>query len=193
MKTFKSLVMALTAGLLLAVNTATQAAANPTVVLETTLGDVTIELYPESAPITVANFLTYVESGYYDGTIFHRVIPRFMVQGGGFNKDMQQKATADPIINEAQNRLHNERGTVAMARTNDPDSATSQFYINLKMNMSLDWTPRSAGYAVFGAVTDGMDVVDAMVLEPTGQIDQHQDVPVEPIVIIKAYRQAATP
>ena len=144
MKTFKSLVMALTAGLLLAFNTTAQAA-NPEVVLETTLGNVTIELYPESAPVTVANFLAYVDSGYYEGTIFHRVIPRFMVQGGGFNKELQQKATSDPIINEAQNRLHNERGTVAMARTNDPDSATSQFYINLKMNMSLDWTSRSAG------------------------------------------------
>lgn len=192
MKTCKSLVMALTASLLLAFNTTAQAA-NPEVVLETTLGNVTIELYPESAPVTVANFLAYVDSGYYEGTIFHRVIPRFMVQGGGFNKELQQKATADPIINEAQNRLHNERGTVAMARTNDPDSATSQFYINLKMNMSLDWTSRSAGYTVFGAVSDGMDVVDTMVLEPTGQVDQYQDVPVEPIVIIKAYRKAATP
>jgi cyclophilin family peptidyl-prolyl cis-trans isomerase len=116
-----------------------------------------------------------------------------MVQGGGFDKALQLKATAEPIINEAKNRLHNERGTIAMARTNDPDSATSQFFINLTMNMSLDWSASSAGYAVFGAVIDGMDVVDAMVLQPTGQVGPHQDVPVEPIIITRAYRQTATP
>ena len=193
MKTFRTLVTALTTSLLLAFGAAAAQAANPVVVLETNLGDVTLELYPDSAPHTVSNFLAYVDSGYYDGTIFHRVIPRFMVQGGGFNQDMQQQATSDPVVNEAKNRLHNERGTIAMARTSDPDSATSQFFINLKMNLSLDWSASNPGYTVFGKVTDGMDVVDAMVLQPTGRVAGHQDVPVEPIIIEKAYRKTPNP
>ncbi len=193
MKTFRTLVTALTTSLLLALCAAATQAANPVVVLETNLGDVTLELYPDSAPHTVSNFLAYVDSGYYDGTIFHRVIPRFMVQGGGFNQDMQQQATSDPVVNEAKNRLHNERGTIAMARTSDPDSATSQFFINLKMNLSLDWSASNPGYTVFGKVTDGMNVVDTMVLQPTGRVADHQDVPVEPIIIEKAYRKTPNP
>ncbi len=185
---FKKLCLALLATITLSFNHGALAQ-NPVVVLETTLGDVTLELFPEQAPITVKNFLAYVDSGFYVGTIFHRAIPRFMVQGGGFNDKMQAKATLDPIVNEAKNRLHNERGTIAMARTSNPDSASSQFFINLKMNMSLDWSPRNPGYTVFGKVIDGMDVVDAMVLEPTGRVDMHDDVPLEPIVILKAARQ----
>jgi cyclophilin family peptidyl-prolyl cis-trans isomerase len=162
-------------------------AAKPVVILQTTLGDISIELNPEKAPVTVSNFLSYVDSGFYDGTVFHRVIPNFMVQGGGFDPQLQQKATAPPIVNEAKNGLHNERGTIAMARTNNPDSATSQFFINLRMNSSLDWSERNPGYAVFGKVIAGMDTVDAMVLQPTDSVGMHQDVPVEPIIIEKAY------
>lgn len=161
---------------------------NPQVVMETTLGNFTITLYPEKAPITVKNFLAYVDSGFYEGTIFHRVIPRFMAQGGGFTTDMAQKPTLDPIVNEARNGLHNERGMIAMARTNDPNSANSQFFINYKMNLNLDWSPRSAGYAVFGQVTEGMEVVDEMALQPSGRVGHYDDVPVKPIIILKAYR-----
>lgn len=190
MKTLKSLYLALAYCALLATSTVV-AADNPVVILETSLGDITLELYPDRAPATVKNFLAYVDSGFYEDTIFHRVIPRFMVQGGGFDAKMREKATADPVVNEAKNRLHNERGTIAMARTNNPDSATSQFFINLKMNMSLDWSPRNPGYTVFGEVIDGMPVVDTMVYQPTGKVGQHDDVPVEPIVIKKAYRKPA--
>jgi cyclophilin family peptidyl-prolyl cis-trans isomerase len=199
MKTFKTLVTAVTTSLLLALGAAATQAANPKVVLKTNLGDVTLELYRDSAPHTVDNFLAYVDSGFYDGTIFHRTIPGFMVQGGGFKQDMQQKTKSDsdptdPIVNEANNRLHNERGTIAMARGDDPNSATSQFFINLKMNMSLDWSESNPGYAVFGKVTDGMDVVDAMVLQPTGRVGRrHEDVPVDPIIIKKASRKTANP
>ena len=161
----------------------------PVVVLETTLGEITLQLDAIRAPVTVANFLSYVDSGHYNGTIFHRVIPRFMVQGGGFDASMVQKPTSQPIRNESQNGLHNERGTIAMARTSNPDSATSQFFINLKMNMNLDGGPGNAGYAVFGKVVDGMSVADEMVLQPTGSVKGHQDVPLEPIVITKAYRR----
>ena len=163
--------------------------AQPVVVLETTLGNITLQLDASKAPLTVANFLNYVDSGHYNGTVFHRVIPRFMVQGGGFNSDMVQQPTSQPIRNESQNGLHNERGTIAMARTSNPDSATSQFFINLKMNMNLDGAPGKPGYAVFGKVVDGMSVADEMVLQPTGSVKGHQDVPLEPIVITKAYRR----
>ncbi len=190
MKLFNMLSLGLLLQLLLLpgiVNAQEKKAAAPVVILQTTLGDISIELNPEKAPITVSNFLSYVDSGYYDGTVFHRVIPNFMVQGGGFDPQLQQKATAPPIVNEAKNRLHNERATIAMARTNNPDSATSQFFINLRMNSSLDWYERNPGYAVFGKVIAGMDTVDAMVLQPTGNVGMHQDVPLEPIVIEKAY------
>lgn len=132
----------------------------PVVVFSMPDGDISIELFPEKAPITVKNFLDYVESGFYDGTIFHRVIPGFVIQGGGFTSDMQQKTTQAAIKNEADNGLKNARGTLSMARTSDINSATSQFFVNLKDNANLDHGPGSFGYAVFGRVIDGMDVVD---------------------------------
>jgi len=167
-------------------------AAHPTVVLETTLGRIKIALDRDKAPQSVDNFLEYVRSGHYDGTIFHRVIPGFMVQGGGFDTSMKQKATRPPIKNEASNGLHNRRGTLAMARTNDPDSATSQFFINVKDNPALDYGPRNAGYAVFAEVVDGMGVVDRIVAVPTTTRPPHADVPVTPI-LIKSARLADGP
>ena len=159
---------------------------NPRVVLSTSKGDVTLELFAAEAPLTTKNFLRYAQSGFYEGTVFHRVIPGFMVQGGGFTKDMKEKRTKDPIDNEADNGLKNERGTVAMARTPDPHSATSQFFINLKDNHFLDHKARTLqgwGYAVFGRVVDGMDVVDAIASVATGTVGPHENVPVEPVVI----------
>ncbi len=155
---------------------------------ETTLGSFTIELDEASAPVTTANFLKYVDAGHFDGTIFHRVIPGFMVQGGGFTEDMSQKATGAPIRNEADNGLRNRRGTLAMARTNDPHSATAQFFVNLVDNAFLDQRPGNAGYAVFGRVTDGMDVVDAIAAVKTGRHRGHDDVPLEPVVVNSARR-----
>ena len=167
-------------------------AANPKVNLQTNKGLIVIELYPDQAPQSVANFLAYVDAGFYDGTIFHRVIPDFMIQGGGFTADLEKKATRDPIPNEADNGLKNERGTLAMARTNDPNSATAQFFINHKDNAFLDHSgknPRGWGYAVFGRVTDGMSVVDAIATTPTGAKGMFpKDVPLETIVIEKASR-----
>jgi cyclophilin family peptidyl-prolyl cis-trans isomerase len=155
--------------------------------LETTMGDIVIELNEKAAPITVKNFLTYVEEGFYDGTIFHRVIPNFMIQGGGFTPDMAQKKTHPPIANEASNGLKNDRGTIAMARTNNPNSATSQFFINHKNNDPLNYAgPNNPGYAVFGKVVEGMGVVDKIALVKTTQKGPHADVPVEPIVIKSA-------
>ncbi len=163
--------------------------AQPKVKLITTLGEITIQLNTEKAPISSANFLAYVKAGFYDGTIFHRVIPGFMAQGGGFDTSFKQKATQTPIINEADNGLTNTRGTLAMARTNDPNSATAQFFINYKDNTFLNHTGKNAsgwGYAVFGEVIEGMDVVDAMAKEPTGNHGGHQDVPKKNIIIDKA-------
>jgi len=171
----------------------TALAKDPEVVLRTSHGDVTLRLFADKAPITVENFLAYVDSGFYSGTIFHRVIPRFMIQGGGFNNRMQEKPTMDPIKNEAKNRLHNERGTIAMARTNDPHSATSQFFINVRTNLRLDWSPGNDGYTVFGEVIDGMHVVDSIAIVQTGNFMGHQNVPVEPIVIKEAVRVGAAP
>ena len=153
------------------------------VIFSTNQGDFTIELFAEKAPITVDNFLQYVKDGYYDGTIFHRVIPGFMIQGGGFTEDMRQKATRDPIKNEADNGLKNERGTLSMARTNVVDSATSQFFINVSNNEFLDHGSRDFGYAVFARVVDGMDVVDKIAAVQTADRGMHQNVPVEPVVI----------
>jgi len=167
-------------------------AESPKVVLETSRGNIVLELNPEKSPKTVENFLAYVDSGFYDGTIFHRVIPKFMIQGGGMTADMAQKPTREAVVNESSNYLHNERGTVAMARTDDPDSATAQFFINLKMNTSLDYKYGKAGYTVFGEVVDGMYVVDDIALQPTAAVDGHQDVPVQPIVINRAYRQVSS-
>ena len=163
-------------------------AANPQVIIRTSSGDITVELYEDKAPITVANFLGYVDSGHYNGTIFHRVIRGFMIQGGGMTPDMQEKPTGMPIANDAKNRLHNTRGTIAMARTNDPDSATAQWFINHRNNFNLDWTPGKAGYAVFGKVVDGMFVVDDIATVATGNKGHHGDVPVEPVLINEIVR-----
>lgn len=163
------------------------ATANPEVVLSTTKGDIVIELYADKAPKTVENFLAYVRSGFYDGTIFHRVIPGFVIQGGGLTADLHRKDTRPPIVNEADNGLRNLRGTLSMARTSDPNSATSQFFVNLVDNRSLDQPAGGGwGYAVFGKVTKGMDVVDAIAGVPTGDKGSYQDVPMEPIAITKA-------
>lgn len=157
------------------------------VVFHTNLGDIEIGLYEKKAPNTAANFLTYVEDGFYDGTVFHRVIPGFVVQGGGFGQSLRRKPTRDPIENEADNGLKNERGTLSMARTSDPDSATSQFFINLTDNTPLDHSRDSAGYAVFARVVDGMDVVDEIADIPTGPAGPFQkDVPQRAVVIESA-------
>jgi cyclophilin family peptidyl-prolyl cis-trans isomerase len=163
------------------------AGAAPRVALETSKGRIVLELYPDKAPETVENFLGYVKSGFFDGTVFHRVIQNFMIQGGGFSPDMKQKETRAPIVNEAQTGLKNERGTVAMARTNDPNSATSQFFINTVNNASLDYqNTRNPGYAAFGRVVEGMDVVDAIAAVQTTRKGMFADVPVEPVTIEKA-------
>jgi cyclophilin family peptidyl-prolyl cis-trans isomerase len=160
--------------------------------LETSMGDIVIELDREAALVTTANFLEYASEGFYDGTIFHRVIRGFMIQGGGFTKKMEKKQTHDPIVNEAKNGLSNVRGTIAMARTNDPDSATSQFFINHVDNTPLDYIKdRNPGYAVFGKVIEGMDVVDAIAAVKTTRRknkdgDIMDDVPVEPVIITSA-------
>jgi cyclophilin family peptidyl-prolyl cis-trans isomerase len=161
-------------------------AANPKVVFSTSLGDITIELYPDKAPVTVKNFLTYVDEGFYNGTIFHRVIPGFMIQGGGMTEDMKPKKNHAPIKNEADNGLLNKRGTLSMARTQDINSATSQFFINIKDNTFLDHGSRDFGYAVFAAVIKGMDVVDKIAAVKTGNKGMHSDVPLEAVKIISA-------
>jgi peptidyl-prolyl cis-trans isomerase A (cyclophilin A) len=160
----------------------------PMVVLETSLGEIEIELEPEKAPVTVQNFLEYVDAGFYDGTVFHRVIPGFMIQGGGFTEALEQKPTR-PIKNEADNGLENARGTLAMARRGEPNSATAQFFINLKDNEFLDHGVRDFGYAVFGRVAGGMDVVDRIAAVKTATRPPHQDVPVEAVVVRKARRK----
>jgi cyclophilin family peptidyl-prolyl cis-trans isomerase len=178
----KTFALALASALLAATLKGEPAVKNPSVVMKTSLGSVTIELYPDKAPETVKNFLQYVNDKFYDGTIFHRVINNFMIQGGGFTADGKQKPTRAPIKNEAANKLKNDAGTVAMARTNDPNSATSQFYINVKNNGPLNYqdsSPQGIGYCVFGKVTSGMDVVEKIKAVPTGP----QDVPKTEVVI----------
>jgi cyclophilin family peptidyl-prolyl cis-trans isomerase len=163
----------------------------PRVELNTSMGIIVLELYADRAPQTTANFLAYVDAGFYDDTIFHRVIPKFMIQGGGFTRQMRQKTTRQPIPNEAENRLKNERGTVAMARTPDPHSATSQFFINTVDNDFLNFRgkdPRGWGYAVFGRVAQGMDIVEAIAGVKTGVSKGHRDVPLKPVVIVTARR-----
>lgn len=162
---------------------------NIKVKLETTMGDITLELYPDKAPITVENFLTYVKDDFFTDTIFHRVIPNFMIQGGGMLEDMSQKPTRDSIKIEADNGLSNDRGTVAMARTMIPDSATAQFFINAKDNTFLNHTAptdQGWGYCVFGKVIEGMDVADKIISVPTTVKAGHSDVPVDTITITKA-------
>lgn len=156
------------------------------VVLNTSDGQITIELYEDLAPETTANFLEYVEAGFYDGTIFHRVIPGFMIQGGGFTATLDEKPTFEAIPNESDNGLANRRGTVAMARTDDPDSATSQFFINLTDNAFLNASGDTPGYTVFGRVTSGMEVVDGIAQVQTASDGPHDDVPVNPILIMTA-------
>jgi len=161
------------------------------ITLKPNKGDIKIRLFEEDAPITTKNFLDYIDSGFYKGTIFHRVIPGFMVQGGGFSADFVQKPTKEPIKNEASNQLSNRRGTLAMARTNVVDSATAQFFINLVDNDFLDFkapTVQHYGYCVFGEVVEGMDVVDAIAGVKTGARGMHRDVPAENIVILDTVR-----
>ena len=156
------------------------------VIIRTTFGEITLELDSEKAPKTVANFEAYVKDGFFNGTIFHRVIDNFMIQGGGFDADMQQKASGEPIENEADNGLKNDFGTIAMARTNDPHSATAQFFINVKDNDFLNHSgknPQGWGYAVFGKVTAGEDVLDKIRAVPTTSRGGHQDVPTDPVII----------
>ena len=155
------------------------------ITIKTNHGDIGVELFEEKAPISCENFRQYVTDKHFDGTIFHRVIPNFMIQGGGMDKDMSSKPTRDPIKNEADNGESNVRGTLAMARTGVVDSATSQFFINLRDNDFLNNGTRDFGYAVFGKVTSGMDVVDAIAAVPTGNSGGHQDVPAEPVEIIE--------
>jgi cyclophilin family peptidyl-prolyl cis-trans isomerase len=171
----------------LAAVTPVAAAENPKVILDTTKGQITIELYPDKAPETVKNFLAYVDAGFYNGTIFHRVIPKFMIQGGGFTSDMQQKPTRPPIKIESDNGLMNQRGTIAMARTQDPNSATAQFFINSVDNTFLNFTAKTLkgwGYAVFGKVVQGMEVVDEISKVKTGA----HDVPLDTVSITSAKR-----
>jgi peptidyl-prolyl cis-trans isomerase B (cyclophilin B) len=165
---------------------------NSVVVMETSQGTIKIELDADKAPKSAANFLQYVDEGFFDGTIFHRVIPDFMIQGGGFTPDMDQKKTHAPVVNEAGNGLKNTRGTLAMARTSVVNSATAQFFINVKDNAFLNHTNETSsgfGYAVFGKVTEGMDVVDKIKGVKTGSSQGMDDVPVEPVVIKSAKRQ----
>jgi peptidyl-prolyl cis-trans isomerase A (cyclophilin A) len=189
----------LTAALLLAQAAATPASpvpsppapTGPVVALETSLGRIRIALDQEKAPISTANFVKYARSGHYGGTVFHRVIPRFMIQGGGMTPEMKEKPTSPPIRNEGRNGVRNTRGTVAMARTNDPNSATAQFFINLKDNPFLDFGIQGAGYAVFGQVIEGMDVVDQIAAVPTRTAGPYENVPVTP-VLIKSARVEST-
>jgi len=171
-------------------------AENPIVKLETSEGDITVVLFADKSPKTVENFLAHVDEGFYENTVFHRIIDNFMVQGGGFDVDLNQKKTERKVINESKNRLHNDRGTLAMARTSDPDSAGSQFFINQRNNPRLDWTPFKPGYTVFGEVITGMRIVDFMASTPTGnavgKTDNGQmplqNVPLDPIVLLRVTR-----
>ena len=171
----------LSLGLVLLVS---QAFANTNMQIKTNLGNINIELFDEQAPISVKNFKSYVNSQFYNGTIFHRVIPGFMVQGGGFDSNMKEKSTQAPIQNEASNGLKNAKGTLAMARTNNPNSATSQFFINVANNDFLNKSAGNPGYAVFGKVTEGLDIVDKIVSTPTGTLGMYQDVPKQAVKII---------
>lgn len=161
---------------------------NPKVIFQTNMGDIVLELYPDKAPISVKNFLEYVKSDFYNGMIFHRVMPNFMIQGGGFDANMVKKETKPPIKNEAKNGLKNKRGTICYARTNVVDSATSQFFINLVDNSFLDHSVRNYGYAVFGKVIDGMNVVDKIARVQTKSIPERrmEDVPIKPVIILSA-------
>jgi len=182
------LVLGLTAG---SGQAAEKKAGNPRVAMKTSEGTIVLELMEDKAPVTVKNFLDYAKSGFYEGTLFHRVIKGFMIQGGGFSAGMEPKETEPPIANEADNGLENKRGTIAMARTRDPHSATSQFFINLEDNAFLDFkarTDKGWGYAVFGRVVQGMDVVDRIAAVTTGTAGRYRDVPVDPALIQEVVR-----
>jgi len=170
---------------------------NPTAIIHTSMGEISIELFADKSPVSVENFIRYAQSGFYDGTVFHRVISHFMIQGGGMTADMQEKTTSEPIINEAPNGLSNKRGTLAMARTGNPHSATSQFFINVQDNGNLDYTDQNSsrgwGYAVFGKVTDGMDVVEQIRFVETKKAGPHSDVPVAPVTIESVEITSAIP
>ncbi|HEY3849973.1 MAG TPA: peptidylprolyl isomerase [Steroidobacteraceae bacterium] len=155
---------------------------------ETTLGNFTIELYEDKAPVSAENFLKYADEGFFDGTVFHRIVPGFVIQGGGFTEDMSQKKNHPPIKNEADNGVKNTRGTLSMARTNDINSATSQFFVNLKDNDFLDHTRGNFGYAVFGKVTEGMDVIDKIAAVKTGRRRGFEDVPLDPVIMTSVRR-----
>ena len=186
---FKAVWLALIAMISIGVSAASSA--NPMVKIETSAGDIVLRLYADKSPKTVENFLGYVERKHYDGTLFHRVMEGFMIQGGGFDVDLKQKVAEQKVVNESKNRLHNTRGTIAMARLSDPDSASAQFFINHKDNERLDWTPFKPGYTVFGKVVTGMRVVDYIASTPTGDaiatLEKGQaplrNVPLEPIII----------
>ena len=192
----KTLLVTLLTCMAMMTNLAWADGTNPMVVMKTTDGDITIELFADKSPITVENFLRYADEGHFDGTVFHRVIPNFMIQGGGFTEKLEEKPTHAPIANESRNKLHNTRGTLAMARTSDPDSATAQFFINQRSNLRLDWSPGKDGYTVFGEVREGMQVVDIIALSDTGPAQAmtprgpsvFQDVPVKPVVILSVSR-----
>ena len=186
---FRALWLALATMISIGVSAASSA--NPMVKIETSAGDIVLRLYADKSPKTVENFLGYVERKHYDGTLFHRVMEGFMIQGGGFDVDLKQKVAEQKVVNESKNRLHNTRGTIAMARLSDPDSASAQFFINHKDNERLDWTPFKPGYTVFGKVVTGMRVVDYIASTPTGDaiatLEKGQaplrNVPLEPIII----------
>ena len=186
---FRALWLALVTMISIGVSAASSA--NPMVKIETSAGDIVLRLYADKSPKTVENFLGYVERKHYDGTLFHRVMEGFMIQGGGFDVDLKQKVAEQKVVNESKNRLHNTRGTIAMARLSDPDSASAQFFINHKDNERLDWTPFKPGYTVFGKVVTGMRVVDYIASTPTGDaiatLEKGQaplrNVPLEPIII----------
>ena len=193
----KHLINAAAVALLTFLSTAISASEKDLIVrLDTSAGIIDIKLFPEKAPVTVENFLAYVDSGFYDGTIFHRVINNFMIQGGGFTTDRIQKETREPIKNESINKLHNIRGTVAMARLEQPDTASSQFFINQRSNLKLDWSPGQPGYAVFGEVIRGMGVVDFIATAETGAVQFQttngisllREVPLDTVVLKTATR-----
>ena len=184
----KNIIKYLAVVLLIFINIGVKAemAANTVISIKTTSGDIKIELFDDKAPKTSENFKEYIKSGYFNNMIFHRVIKDFMIQGGGFDPEMQEKETMKPIMNEANNMVSNERGTIAMARTNDPHSASAQFFINLKDNTFLDFkseTVQGWGYCVFGKVIDGLEVIDKIAMVDTGSYGPHQDVPKDPIII----------
>ena len=172
-----------------ATNTPAIEAEKPQVVMQTSMGKMVITLLPGKAPVTVANFLAYVDAGFYDNTIFHRVIPGFVIQGGGFDASMRQKQTNAPIVNESDNGLANRRGTLSMARLPDPDSATTQFFINLENNTNLNASFNKPGYAVFAEVTEGLPIIDMVSRVRTGTVKQHRDVPLEPVLILSVQRK----